>query len=404
MPFEIPTTEQQKAINLANLEGELNQTTPLNDKAFNRVLAAAEAIAFTSLFKYASYQVKQVLAITAFGTGLDIIGTEYGVVRKAAEATVLTATLPGTNSTIIPQTVDFIGDANGVRYFLDSNVEIGAVVSGIGEMILTAETPGTVGNLQAGDTLSIGTQIAGAETIATVALITGYTDVIINTGAEEETDEAYRARVLSAIREVRGGGNAADYRSWSEEVAGVERAYPYSGQPTDTLLDSSPPERTVYIEATTTVDADGIAPQSLLNEVRQTITTDPVTSEARQPLGLTDETLFVETIERTGFFITIVDLSVSSDIEAQVKDDIETALTNYFLTIKPFVDGLDSEIDRNDKITDLTISNVVQDVLSANGGTANGVAFDITPATSIPEYTLSPGELAKLASGGITYV
>ena len=107
-----------------------------------------------------------------------------------------------------------------------------------------------------------------------------------------------------------GGGNAADYREWAQEVAGVTRAYPYSGKPVALLLESSPPDRTVYIEADTTIDPDGIAPQALLDEVRATITTDPVTGLARQPLGLTDSTLFVESISRTEFFVGISHLFV----------------------------------------------------------------------------------------------
>lgn len=404
MAFEIPTTAEQFAINLANIEARINQTSPLNDKAFNRVLAIMEAIGFTSLHKYAAYNVKQILAITAFGEGLDNIGTEYGVIRKAAEATVLTATLPGVDTTIIPQTIDFIGDANGVRYFLNAAAEIGDPTPGVAELTMTAETLGVVGNLQLGDTLSIGTQVAGAETVATVAVITGETVAILNTGAEEETDEAYRVRVLDEIRATSGGGNAADYRLWAQEVAGVVRAYPYAGKPVLLLLESSPPDRTVYIEADTTIDPDGIAPASLLDEVRDTITTDPVTGLARQPLGLTDDTLYVESISRTPFYITIRNLSVSDDLVAKTKDEIEDALIAYFILIKPFVDGLDSVLDRNDKITDLTVSNIVQDVLSANGGTANGVAFGQTPGESLPEYQLSPGELSKLASGGISYV
>ena len=187
MAYEIPTTREQFEIFLANLEANLNQTSPLNDKAFNRVLAAMEAMGFTSLAKFAAYNVKQVLVITAFGTGLDILGTEYGVTRKAAEATVLTATLPGIDTTIISQTIDFIGDANGVRYFLNSNYEIGDPTPGVAEMTMTAETLGVIGNLLLGDTLSIGTQVAGAETIATVAVITAQTTHILNTGAEKET-------------------------------------------------------------------------------------------------------------------------------------------------------------------------------------------------------------------------
>lgn len=404
MPYEIPTTQEAFETFLANLEAALNQTSPLNDKAFNRVLAAMQAMGFTSLAKFAAYSVKQVLAITAFGDGLDVIGAEYGVTRKAAEATVLTATLPGTDTTVIPQTVDFVGDANGVRYFLDSAETIGTPTSGVAELTMTAETLGVIGNLQLGDTLSIGTQIAGAETVATVAVITGETEAILNTGAEREEDEAYRVRLLDEIRSTCGGGNAADYRSWSQEVAGVTRAYPYAGKPILLLLESSPPDRTVYIEADTTIDPDGIAPQSLLDEVRDNITTDPVTGFARQPLGLTDDTLFIKSISRTPFFVQISTLAVSDDLVAKAKADIEDALTAYFVLIKPFVDGLDSVLDRNDKITDLTISDVVQDVLSANGGTANGVAFSNVSSESIPEYQLSPGELAKLATGGITYV
>jgi hypothetical protein len=404
MAFKIPTTKEQAEQNLANIEARINQESPLADKAFNRVIAIMEAMGFTSLAKFAAERVLQNLAITATGDDLDKLGAEHGVIRKEAESTVLTATLPGVDTTIIPQTIDFIGDANGVRYFLNSAAEIGDPVSGVAELTMTAETPGVVGNLQLGDTLSIGTQIAGAETVATVAVITGETTAILNVGADREEDEAYRLRVLDEIRARCGGGNAADYRKWAQEVAGVARAYPYAGKPVELLLESSPPDRTVYIEADTTIDPDGIAPQSLLDEVRDTITTDPSTGLARQPLGLTDDTLFVESISRTAFFVEIRNLSVSSDLVAKTKNEISAALTAYFLVIKPFVDGLDSLVDRNDKITDVTVSNVVQDVAAANGGTANSVAFGLSLGESIPEYQLSPGELSKLASGGITYV
>jgi hypothetical protein len=401
MAFNIPTTQETVDQFLANLEAALGQSAPINDKAYLRVVSVAEGIVFTSLYKYAAYKVKQNLAITAFGEGLDTIGAEYGLTRKAAEATVLTATLPGIDTTVIPQTVDFIGVANGVRYFLDSSETIGVPTPGVAELTMTAEDAGVVGNLQDGDTLSIGTQVAGAETIATVAVITGQTTSILNTGAEEETDEAFRQRILDEIRSVFGGGNQADYRKWAQEVAGVTRAYPYAGKPVLLLAESFPPERTVYVEADTTIDPDGIAPQSLLDEVRATITTDPVTGLARQPLGLTDETLYVESISRTTFFVKVTGLNINADIEATVKADITTALTNYFLTIKPFVDGLDSLLDRNDLITDLTISNVVQDVLSANGGSAQAVDFGVIVGVFIPEYQLNAGELAKF--GGITY-
>lgn len=393
MPL-IPTTQRIADQNLARLEGQLGQSAPIGDQAFLRVLAALEAVLGTSLFKFGIDRANQDLAVTATGEGLDALGNQYSVIRNVAVAANLEITLPGTNGTVIPATVDFVGDSNGVRYGVDASV---VIAGGIATLNVTARDVGTIGNLANGETLTIGTQIAGAETIATV------TDTL-TTGAEGETDDVYRLRVLDVIRAPGGGGNAADYRNWSQEVAGVARAYPFAGNPVTILAVSSPPDRTVYIESTVAIDADGIPPSSLLDQVRDSITTDPVTGLVRQPLGLTDETLFVEPIIRTAFFVEIIGLVVDSQIEAAVKAEIETQLTNYFLSLGPFVDGIDPPAERNDLITDLTVSNVVQDVLSANGATATGVLFEIVPATPLADYLLAQNETAKLSPGGVTYV
>ena len=53
MSLTIPTTKELKEQNLANLESNINQTSPLADRAFLRVLAAMEALQNTPLYKYA---------------------------------------------------------------------------------------------------------------------------------------------------------------------------------------------------------------------------------------------------------------------------------------------------------------------------------------------------------------
>lgn len=384
MAYQTQTAQQLKDTNLANLESQLGQTAPIADKAFLRVLAALEALSGTSLSKFAADRVRQTLALTASGEGLDNVGNEYGVARKAAVAAELTVTLPATTGTVIPTTTPFIGDANGVRYY---PITQAVAAAGVATINLKADETGVSGNLQVSDTLTIGTQIAGATTIATVT-------VVDTVGADAETDSEYRPRVLDAIRSEGGGGNAFDYRSWSEEVAGVARAYPYAGQPAAV---GTPPDRTVFVEATTAVDPDGIAPAALLDDVRDSITTDPITGYSRQPLGLTDATLYVVSITRTTINVTITNLSVDAAIEAAVKTEIEDALTAYFLAVAPFVDGLDFIGDKNDTITDLTVSQVVQDILSANAGSATAVGVSVaTP------YVLDPGEKAK--RGTVSYV
>ena len=391
----IPTVQQIVNDTIAKFEAKLNQTVPDNDKSFINVLSVLLGILFKSLYNFGVDRAKQNLWTTATGQGLDDLGAEIDLPRKVAVATVLTITLPGTNGTIIAATNDFVGDSNGVRYQVDASA---TVTGGIATLSVTAQQVGVIGNLNNGETLTIGTQVAGAETIATVTATT-------TTGAEKETDDNYRLRGLDKIRAPGGGGNAADYRNWSQEVEGVRRAYPYAGNPFTISAPSFPPQRTVYVESTTAIDAEGIPPQSLLDQVRDSITTDPETGLSRQPLGLTDDTLFVEPIRRTSFFVQITGLDVDAAIVATVKTEIETQLKAYFRGISPFVDGVDAVTERDDKITDATVSNVVQDVVSSNGGTIQSVAFDITFGTSTPEYQLGPGETAKVSdSQGITYV
>lgn len=355
----------------------------------------------TELYKLNVESTKQNLALTATGTDLDRIGQEYGVIRKPAEATILTITIPGTNGTVIPTTIDYVGVPNTIRYDPDAPV---TVVGGIATSNVTAQTLGVIGNLNETDTLTIGTQVAGIGTIATVT-------VVENTGAETETDDVYRDRILSDIRTTTGGGNGADNKAWAEEVAGVKKAYPYSGEPNATLpgLDagaSDPGDRAVFVEADASIDADGVAPGSLLTEVRTSLTTDPVTGFERQPLGLTDDTLFVETITRTELFVKITGFDAGTGVEATIKANIETALKAYFRAVKMFVMSVDLPSERNDTVTEGTIWAVIQSVLSAGDAFATGVEFDdeIAVPTPIASLTLEPGELFKLAdTDGISY-
>ncbi len=389
MPQNIPTTQQIKDQNLANYEAKLAQTSPLTDKAFLREMSAVEALMFTTLYKLAVDRAKQALAITATGNGLKNHGDQHEIIRKAAVAAVLTFTLPGTNGTIIPAGTDFMGDSNGVRYFSDSSATI---TGGIATITATAEIAGVAGNLNINDTLTLGTQIAGAENSATIT-------VIDTTGAEQETEESWKERILFAIRATAGGNNATDYKIWAEAVAGVETAFPFSGRYFGYGGDEFPGDRTVYVEAESSIDPDGIAPGSLLNDVGDAINADPSTSLARPVLGLSSFALDVLSISRRPFYVQVTNLDVDAGIETQVKEDIETALTAYFRGLTPFVDGIDLSQERNDLITDVTISAIVQNAITDSGGSVDEVNFGTSPGVfTIVSYRLDPGELAKLGS------
>jgi hypothetical protein len=396
MAFVTDTIQEVFDKGLAFLESRLNQESPAADKSYNRTLAAFMALLFGSLLKFGSDKAKEALTISASIIGLTVIGQGRNITRKPAESTVLTFTVPATTGTVIETTVIYKGD-NGVRYQPDAQV---TAVAGVATITATALTPGAVGNLNIGDTVKADRTVPGATQTGTIT-------VIVTTGADIEEVEDYRRRLLADERTEGGGSNSADYRRWTEETTGVERGYPYSGNPTYLQGGGgsiNPGERTIFVKAQSSIDVDGVAPQSLLDDVEDNIRTDPDTGLAREVLGCDgDATRFVESIFNTTFFVLIIDLDVSTDIEAQVKADIETALKAYFRSVEPFISGLDFINDKNDEITVPSVSKVVQDVVAAAGGSFGSLLFNIG-AGSLPSYSPEPGELTKLADvGGVTY-
>ena len=386
MPLPIPTTQEIVDRNIANLEANLNQETPAHARSFNRVLAKMEALNYTELYRFAAERALQNFAMTATGEDLERIGASIGVIRIPAEACSLLIEIAATTGTLVPRGTGFLGEYNRQRYFASFAAE---GVADVAEVTVVAIVPGSVGNLLVGDTLTIGSQISGVGTSAEVT-------EVLTVGAEQEDVEAYRQRVLVKMRTILGGGNAADYKVWGEGVAGVARVYPYAGKPSDSPP-SYPGDRTVYVEATTDVDPDGIAPGSLLTEVAAAIAADPATGKSRPHLGLTDETLWVLSITRSSFWVEITGLDVSSEYEVAAKADVAAFLALYFLAVRPYVESIDPIQAKNNVLTQLTLSKIVQDVLSTYGGTAVSVAFGLDGESEVDSYTLAANEKAKLS-------
>lgn len=446
----IPSTQTIIDTNLTTFETKLNQSSPLGDKAFLRVLSVLMGMNMTQLYKFGVERAVQNLALTASEQDLDFIGINYGVFRKAAESSVLTIDVDGNPGATISATNSYVGDSNAVRYTIASSVVIPA--GGTESFDVTATEQSAAGNLNVDDTLTITNEAPGVATVAAVS-------AVVNLGTDRESDDDYRVRVLDEIRTVGGGSNSADHRRWSQDVSGVQRAYPYTGKPVGVYRgtwdasvnspalasgvggaayyylvsvsgstnldgitdweagdyvffngaawvktfssDSIPGDRVVYVEADETIDPDGIAPQTLLDDVRDSISTDPVTGEDRPCLGSTDETLFVLSIARIGFLFNITGLSVSSDREADAKSDIATEVDARTRQISMFVDGIDSEVDRNDTLSSVNASEWVSDVLKKYGGYAQSVSVGLAPGSYLGSYTVNPGELLK--STGVTY-
>lgn len=386
MALNVSTTKEIIAIILGRLETAIGQTAPASEKSFLRVLSTSLALMVTSLTKFAVERTRQNLAETATGKDLDDLGTNYGVTRRAGVAATVTLTTTGTNGVDVTPLLTYVSDFSGVRYVPTETV---TVAGGVASFDAQAEITGEDSNLTAGDTLTIESQVAGLSAASAYS-------ATVTTGTDREDDTDYRRRVLTEIRTVGGGGNSADYRTWAEEVSDVQAAFPYSGRPAAEGTDQ-PGDRTVYVQSASAVD--GIADTALKTAVRAAITTDPDTGLSRVPLGMTDDTLFIESITRTTIWVRIEDLTYPVGQEADVKARAEAAIEEYFSDVYPWVSGLDLDTDVNDTVTGVSVANAIQPVFDVTGSSASRVRVATVSSTGyVTSYEMDEGELIKLGS------
>lgn len=225
----IPTIASLIQQFLGNIEGFLNQTTPMGNKAYNRVIAGAQGMIAGGLYRYAADRAKAVLASTAVGTDLDAIGAEFGLVRNAAVAAVVQINLPCSDGTVLALATSFQGPNGLVYQNLSAATAPSSGLTGTGITVLVScLSTGSQGNLGVSSVLPLLQTQAGVTGPATVTSITATGCV---TGTDTQDDPTFRQQILAVERAYGGGGNAADYRTWSLAVNGVQNAFPYAGLP-----------------------------------------------------------------------------------------------------------------------------------------------------------------------------
>lgn len=168
------------------------------------------------------------------------------------------------------------------------------------------------------------------------------------------------------------------------------------------IVTEYPGMNVIYIECSTDLDADGIPDSDLLDDVKNAILANPDTTIHRPPLGILDENIYVEPISVTTVNLEIRGLSVDAEVESQVQDEIEDIADTYLRAIIPFIQGLDSPYSDNSLLTDLTLSQEIQSVLTPYGGSAEGIGISIEAGSFISAYVVGAGEKLKL--GTISYV
>jgi uncharacterized phage protein gp47/JayE len=217
MPWIRPTLPDLDQRVEGDITSRLTGDAPLMRKAVLKILGKAQAAMAHLLHGYVTNIAKNVLADLAEEAWLERIARSRGLEppRIAATPAAGSLILTGTNGTTVEAGTAFLSDA-GLEYQTDVEVTISA---GTATAAATCLTPGADGNIPDGAVLSIKTPVPGLDETATAA------DDFAG-GADKESVEVLRERLLNFIQEAPAGGAKSDYVKWARSVAGVRNAWP----------------------------------------------------------------------------------------------------------------------------------------------------------------------------------
>jgi len=396
MSLTTPTTAEINANIISQLEASLNQTIPLLPKSFMRVLAKALAAVFILLYKYGGFIFLQMFVQSASDQDTEVNGLTINPLKfwgrligvgdpTAATNAELLIDITVTNQTgSLPSGTQLVNADNGVTYITIGSVLLNAATVQATIRAVSDQAggggAGVIGNLSAADTVTFANPLANVDRTAVV-------DSQVVTGANEEATEVYRQRIIDRFQKRPQGGAYADYEIWGEEAAGIINVYPYTGAPGEVDLFS---EATVASSGS----PDGIPTAAQLQAVLDLVNFDTNGLSFRR-----NANAFVNSnpITRTSFDATVTGISGVSDL-AQTQTDVTTAITEYFLSVEPFIAGL-TVPPRNDQITRTRLSAIVEDIVTAAGGTFTSAIFNTTGTPgSLSVYILGEGEKAKAAN------
>ena len=226
MPWSTPTLKEVRGLVRDNVRASLPGADAIVPNSVLRVLSDAQGGLCHLTLQYVDWLALQLLPDTAETEWLDrhgaiwLVNSDGTIGRKQATFASGIAAFNGTTGTVVP-----IGSqlAGPVGYETTADVTIG---TGPSEGPVRALDPGSIGNMDEGDGLSLTSNIPGVEFV-TVVTMTG--------GVDTENDDDLRARVLQRIQNPAMGGSQANYVTWALAVPGVTRAWAWPEQGPGTI-------------------------------------------------------------------------------------------------------------------------------------------------------------------------
>lgn len=213
MPFALPDLPAVRRVNRDNLAAFLEGADASVPNSALRVLSDMNAGGAYLNLLYLRWLAKNFLPDQAEAEWLDRWANILFGGRKAATFAGGTITVTGTTGTLLPAG-SVLATSDGVQYQTAADIYVSATATPVA---VTALTAGAIGNRDAGAPMTLSVAIAGVTADAIVVSIDG--------GADTESDDDLRARVLLRIRNPPMGGCGTDYEQWTLSLPGVTRVW-----------------------------------------------------------------------------------------------------------------------------------------------------------------------------------
>ncbi|MDR3408478.1 MAG: baseplate J/gp47 family protein [Methylovirgula sp.] len=213
MPFPRPTIADLRQQASQNIAAGLSGVDTLLRYANLRITGDVQAALADGVYGYQDYIAKQSVPFTAFDEYLAAWAALRRVYIKDAAAATGTVTFPWTAGAIAAGVQ--ITRSDGASY---TTTAAGTVAGGNISVPVLADTPGAAGNTAIGTMMFLSIGISGITPQgAVITAIAG--------GADIETQDDFKSRMLQAYQAQLQGGAVADYITWALEVPGVTRAW-----------------------------------------------------------------------------------------------------------------------------------------------------------------------------------
>lgn len=217
MSFARPSLSTLLSRVAADLQSALPGTNPFLRRSLITIIGKMVAGAVHGLYGFQQWIARQILMDTCDAEVLARWGGILGVPQKAASAATGDVVFIGTSDKVVP-TGTALTRSDGWTFTTTAD---GTVVNGTVTVPVVASTAGAAGDCAPGMALACVSPIAGVNSSATVDTAG------IGDGADAETTDAWRLRVLARMQKPPRAGTSPDYVEWALAVPGVTRAWSY---------------------------------------------------------------------------------------------------------------------------------------------------------------------------------